>query len=65
MDIFFWLQEHSYIHSGKTDAYICQFCGKSFRFNSSISTHRMKYHPAEMAHVKERLQRKRNMEFKV
>lgn len=64
-NIFFRFQEHSYIHSGKTDAYECQFCKKKFRFNSSISTHRMKFHPLEMAPVIERLQRKRNMEFKV
>ncbi|XP_055318231.1 zinc finger protein 429-like [Sitodiplosis mosellana] len=59
------LKEHSYIHSGVTDAYFCQFCGQSFRFGSSLSAHRMRYHPAEMAHVKDRLQRKKNLEFKV
>lgn len=32
-------QEHSYIHSGKM-AYFCQFCGKPFRFGSSLSIHR-------------------------
>lgn len=58
-------QEHSYIHSGVTDAYFCQFCGQSFRFGSSLSAHRMRYHPQEMAHVKDRLQRKKNLEFKV
>ncbi|XP_031629858.1 zinc finger protein 729-like isoform X2 [Contarinia nasturtii] len=26
------LKEHSYIHTGVTDAYVCQFCGKAFRF---------------------------------
>lgn len=55
------LQEHSYTHSGVTDAYECNFCGKKFRFGSSWSAHKMKYHPEEMKEAKERLERiKRN-----
>lgn len=54
------LQEHSYIHSGKTDAYECNFCGKTFRFGSSWSAHRMKFHPEEMTEAKERMERIRN-----
>lgn len=38
------LKEHSYIHSGVTDAYACNFCGKSFRFGSSMYAHRKKMH---------------------
>lgn len=64
-NFFFFSQEHSYIHSGITDAYVCNFCGQSFRFGSSLSAHRMRYHPNEMALVKDRLQRKKNLEFKV
>lgn len=48
-------KEHSYIHSGITDAYICQFCGQSFRFGSSLSAHRMRYHALEMTEAKKRL----------
>ncbi|KAJ6627762.1 Zinc finger protein [Pseudolycoriella hygida] len=59
------LKEHSYIHSGVTDAYSCNFCGKNFRFGSSLSAHRMKMHPIEMAHVKYRLQWKKNVELKI
>lgn len=47
-----WLQEHSYIHSGVTDAYVCQFCGKAFRFGSSMYAHRKKAHPNEMSSLK-------------
>lgn len=41
--IFLWLvsQEHSYIHSGVTDAYVCA-CGRGFRFDSSFCVHRNK-----------------------
>lgn len=58
-------QEHSYTHSGVTDAYECNWCGKKFRFGSSWSAHKMKYHPAEMAEARERLERiKRNAKQK-
>lgn len=59
------LREHSYTHSGVTDAYECNWCGKKFRFGSSWSAHKMKYHPEEMAEAKERLERiKRNAKQK-
>lgn len=34
------LKEHTYIHTGKMDAYFCQFCRRPFRFGSSLSAHR-------------------------
>lgn len=40
--LFFSFQEHSYIHSGITDAYKCPYCDKSFRFGSSLSLHKKK-----------------------
>lgn len=49
---YFTLQEHSYIHSGINDAYVCQFCGKAFRFGSSMYAHRKKAHPDEMSAMK-------------
>lgn len=49
---FFYSQEHSYIHTGVTDAYVCQFCGKAFRFGSSMYAHRKKAHPNEMNALK-------------
>lgn len=46
------MKEHSYIHSGITDAYVCQFCGRGFRFGSSMYAHRKKMHPIEMNALK-------------
>lgn len=40
-------QEHSYIHSGISDVYRCNYCEKSFRFASSMYAHRKKAHPNE------------------
>lgn len=42
-----WSQEHSYIHSGISDVYRCNYCEKSFRFASSMYAHRKKAHPSE------------------
>lgn len=58
-------QEHSYIHSGKMDAYECNFCGKKFRFSSSWSAHRMKYHPEEMSESIKRMKRIRDNATKI
>lgn len=42
-----YFQEHSYIHSGVTDAYRCDHCGKAFRFGSTMYKHRKQAHPEE------------------
>lgn len=41
------LREHSYSHSGISDAYRCNHCEKTFRYGSDLSKHRKKTHPVE------------------
>lgn len=47
---YLWLllfQEHESIHTGIKDLYSCDFCEKTFRFNSGMYAHRKKAHPVE------------------
>lgn len=41
------LKEHSYTHTGVSDAYSCIHCGKTFRFGSTMYKHRKQVHPEE------------------
>lgn len=41
------IQEHSYSHSGISDAYRCNHCERTFRYGSDLSKHRKKMHPVE------------------
>lgn len=45
--LYLYFQEHSYSHSGISDAYRCNHCEKTFRYGSDLSKHRKKAHPVE------------------